>query len=609
VRTEHRAADSDESEFEAPMVATDADTGGVSRPHAAPAAPRGPAEPPASSPAPLPRRARFTPRLIALLALAAVLGIGIPLWAAVATGSISIPHNDAWSYSRIAQGFARTGHIRLLGWNRSSLVGQFVILGPLGSSIAVQQVFVAVLGLVCLAAVYDLAAPAVGRDRAALAAATMALWPGFGLLSTSFMPDIPTLAACLCTLALGRRALAGGSWVPLVLAAAVGLWGVTIREQAVAAPAAVFVAALAVRRHRAVVHKPALFGVAAAFGAAAVAFELWRRSLPAGDAPVYSFTAAHLDSAFNTAVQGCFTVGLAVSPAVLFVARPWVWRRSSQLASVAMVGVSVWAVRRYHVGGLFPGNYLTRNGAYAGAAYGPGQRMVFSARTWDVLVALACVGAVLLAGLLVEHHRTAEPLPAAFVVITLVGTLATSASGQYVFDRYWIALPAVLLPVALARTDPARSPAAHHRAEGRRVPGGLLGRAQVAVALAAGLVLAGVSLGLTVNGLVFDAARWHQAQALTAAGVPARDIDAGLEWVGYSSPHGVQIRTPSTYEVSPYDGMFPADNPCFVVTAKAEDQPGWTLVNTTRYATFEILGTSSLYVYDSHLAGCPAGPR
>ena len=71
----------------------------------------------------------------------------MPLALAFLTGSIAIPHNDAWSHSRIAEGFARDGEIRMLGWNRTALVGQVVPLGPLAASIVAQQVFVAVLAV------------------------------------------------------------------------------------------------------------------------------------------------------------------------------------------------------------------------------------------------------------------------------------------------------------------------------------------------------------------------------------------------------------------------------------------------------------------------------
>src|SRR5436305_13929403 len=82
-----------------------------------------------------------------LLPLAGILClcVGWPMLLAVFTGSLAIPHNDAWAYSLIAEHYARSGSIQLVGWNRAALVGQIVVLGPLGGSIVVQNLFVAVL--------------------------------------------------------------------------------------------------------------------------------------------------------------------------------------------------------------------------------------------------------------------------------------------------------------------------------------------------------------------------------------------------------------------------------------------------------------------------------
>ncbi|NUT51809.1 MAG: hypothetical protein HOV94_31630, partial [Saccharothrix sp.] len=161
-----------------------------------------------------PRVRRWAPGHRAVWALfgsAVVVGLVVPLSLAVTTGSLSIPHNDSWAYSRIAETFGRTGRIELLGWNRSALFGQFLPLGPLASRLEAQHVFVALLGLVALVATYDLCVASTGRRRAALAAVAVALWPGFGLLATSFMSDMPTLAAVTACLALGRRAVSSGA--------------------------------------------------------------------------------------------------------------------------------------------------------------------------------------------------------------------------------------------------------------------------------------------------------------------------------------------------------------------------------------------------------------
>ena len=55
-----------------------------------------------------------------------VIGVAGPLALAWKTGSIHIPHNDTWAFSRTAEIFARTGHIKLFNWNAMSLMGAIV---------------------------------------------------------------------------------------------------------------------------------------------------------------------------------------------------------------------------------------------------------------------------------------------------------------------------------------------------------------------------------------------------------------------------------------------------------------------------------------------------
>ena len=101
-----------------------------------------------------------------MLAALSALAVGAPLLVSWATGSLAIPHNDAWAYSRIAETFGSTGHIHLVGWNRPFLVGQVVPLGPLGRSVTAQHVLVAALAVVGLVATYVLLMPRVGRKGA-----------------------------------------------------------------------------------------------------------------------------------------------------------------------------------------------------------------------------------------------------------------------------------------------------------------------------------------------------------------------------------------------------------------------------------------------------------
>lgn len=522
------------------------------------------------------------------LTLAVVLGVLLPVVAAAATGNLSIPHNDAWAYSRIAQTFGRTGHIELLNWNRSALVGQFAVLGPLASSIVAQQLFVALLALLGLLAVYDLVRPSVGARRAGYAALVVALWPGFGLLATSFMPDVPALTAALVCLALGRRAVERerGSVLLFVLSMAVGLWGMTIREQAAAAPVAVAVCALAIGRYRRAVRPLVVLGAAVAVGALFLVFDSWHNALPKADPPIYKVAGSLLDTSVNLVAQSWFTLALPLAPAVAFAARPWRWRRGSQITAALTAVGAVMAVHDFTAQNLFLGNYLTPNGAYAAVMLDPGHRVVFSHHLWWVVVAIACVSGALLAGLVVENFRRVEPILGVFTLITVAGTLGTNLVGQGVFDRYLIALAPALLVVLLAP-----GPAAEARQTERRA---------LLAPLAAGIAVGALSLAITANGLSFDTQRWSTASALTRSGVPASRIDAGLEWLGYYSPSGMTDRYPNSG--LGFESFFSPVPSCRAITAGRQNRPGWTLERVVTYRTFLVAGTSRLYVYDTNTA-------
>src|SRR5688500_2588577 len=86
------------------------------------------------------RLAGFASRAPWMLAAVIGLGVGVPLILAFVTGSVSIPHNDAWAYSRIAATFGRGDGFVLVGWNRLGLFGQVVPLGPLGRWVTVQAI-------------------------------------------------------------------------------------------------------------------------------------------------------------------------------------------------------------------------------------------------------------------------------------------------------------------------------------------------------------------------------------------------------------------------------------------------------------------------------------
>jgi len=516
------------------------------------------------------------------LILAIVLGVLLPVVVAAATGNLSIPHNDAWSYSRIAQTFGRTGHIRLLDWNRSALVGQFVVLGPLASSIVVQQLFVAVLAVVGLFAVYDLTRPALGTRGAGYATLVVALWPGFGLLATSFMPDVPALTAALLCLALGRRALERGSMVLFVLSMACGLWGMTIREQSGAAPVAVAVCALAIDRYRRALRPLMTIGVTILAAVLYLGFDAWHSGLPKVDPPNYAVVTSTLGTAVNLICRSWFTLALPLAPAVAYAARPWRWRRHSQIAAVLTAAAAVMTVHDFHPKNLFLGNYLAWNGAYAAVMPDGDDRVVFPHHFWWLVVAAACLSGSLLTGLVIENYRRVGPILGVFTLVTAVGTVATNLLGQNISDRYLIALAPGLLVIVLA-------PAVE-----RDIP---RMRRRLIAPVAAGLAVGLLSLAITANGFSFDTQRWRTATQVAQSGVPAARIDAGLEWLGYYSPAGMVDRYPSSG--MGFEGYFSRVASCRVITMGKVSRHGWKLERVVTYSTFLVAGTSRLYVYDS----------
>ncbi|HWE90967.1 MAG TPA: glycosyltransferase family 39 protein [Pseudonocardiaceae bacterium] len=543
--------------------------------------------------APVPWSRRRSSVLV-LLVVAAVVGVLGPLAMAAWTGSLSIPHNDSWAFSKAAQTFARTGHLQLLNWNAMFLVGEFVPLGPLGASLSAQHCYVALLALLSLAAGYDLLRSVSGPRRAALGVLALVIWPGFGLLATSMMTDLPAFAAVAIVLALGQQALRRRSVPLLMLVALVSLWGFTIREQTIAAPVAIFVAALARKDLRRRSFVLALGALGAALAVAACGFELWRRGQPGGSSP--SFTATHfpgIRAVLVDSVGAYLMVALILSPLILLAARPWRWSWPTRLASLVGVAVLLTAVLRYHAG--FPQNYLEIQGAYPSAFLGQKPNL-FPRPVWDVLLPLAVVSGALLAGLLVSRVRRL-PLPfLIFGLLTAAGTVVEIVEGQILFDRYL--LPLALPVAALTLREPF---------------GALSGisRARVAVAGAGWLFLASVTSLITLNGLVYDAATWHAAHSVVSSGRAAAPyVNAGFTWTAYYSTTGAGPADPNaepgTYVKTP---MFSDDQPCYVVAAAPQTDPQhnarWTLAETPTYRTYGFFGSQrQLFVYRTTATTC-----
>lgn len=531
---------------------------------------------------------------VALVCLAVVIGVLGPLLLAIHTGSISIPHNDTWAFSRSTQIFAHTGHVVLFNWNAMSLVGLIVVLAPIGASITAQNCIVAVFALVAFAAIFDVLRVHCGPRRAALGLVVVACWPGFGLLSTSLMTDIPQLAAMAVTLCLGQRALDRGSYLLFTLSALVGFWGFSVREQAIAAPLAVFAAALLRREYRT---RAALIRFAAILTplcAIAAVFELWRRGLPQGEAPLFgSQTFPGLHSVILSVLGGCLLLGLILSPLVFLVARPRSWRIGEYVVGGAtLVGLAAAAIK---YGLALPQSYISLYGSYPLAFLGS-QSHVIPLKLWDVLTPLGCVAGALLAAELLRRVRSLRPELALFGFFMVGGLLLELVEGQTLYDRY--VLPLALPVIAALLSAPIRNPAVS----------ALRVWPRVALGGAAGVIVAGVTALLTANALTFDAATWHAAQKIVnSGGASPAYVDAGLDWVGYYSVRGMAEHGDLKAEggVQAFTNRLGHDQPCYIVAASPQDWSDWHLIAKPKYHVYGVFGKyETLDVYRTKRSVC-----
>lgn len=531
------------------------------------------------------RKRRWT--VVAGLVLAAFIGVLGPVVVAAWTGSLSIPHNDAWAYSKAAQTFARTGHIHLLGWNSMSLVGLFVPLGPLGASIKAQQCYIAVLALIGLAASYDVLRRDVGSRRAALGLLVLVSWPGFGLLSTSMMTDMPAFTAIAVSLALGRRALERPSWWLWALWAIVSFWGFTVREQAVVAPLGILVAALWPRawRTRAAWRSwlsrrtAAVIALGAVLLLADLVFERWRDGLANGGSPSGLFHWAGTERMVTMGPGVVLMLGLFLGPLIILFARPARWSWTARVTALAVFVLLVLAVFRYKA--YLPQDYFERQGAYASAYLGIKPNL-FPQELWDVLIGLSIVFSALLAGMVAHRLRALRAELVVVMVLTLAGTLVELMAGQILFDRY---LLPVVLPLAVLLLKEPVGPAP-------RVRAGLAG--------VVWLVLTAITTLIMLNALNDDAATWKAASAIVSRGeAKAAYVNAGFDWTAYYSA------TPSgSSDPNAEDGtfsktrLFSDDQPCYVVADSPQLQPGWVLTEKSTYRNYVFFGGKGhLYVY------------
>jgi 4-amino-4-deoxy-L-arabinose transferase-like glycosyltransferase len=543
--------------------------------------------------------------MVALAALA-LAGIGIPLWLAAAAGAIGVPSGDDWVYMRAASSLFRTGSVEMPGHTAAS-IGQVVLVQPLlwlsGGDRWAFTAFGLVMAVIGVASTYLLARRFLGTGSAVMVVMLLVAFPGFGREAATFMTDVPAYALAVLCLLLGTRWLQGeGRRVTLVASIGAGILGVSIREFAIAAPAAVLVAAWA--RNRAG-ERLWLAGVSGILVAGVACVLVVAASIPGRDVPVAPDLGQLilLGPAFTT------LAALLLPAVALGVGRRMATSSPEQMIlGAGLVGLVFVLPYGSLVGYLWMSNGLGGNSLLSGT-----RSPVIGETAWALSGQLASFAAFLVAALAFrwgQHNlarvsslstatagairiaRSRDGLLAMFL-FAYAAELVVFASISGIFDRYLF----LLVPVAAILL--LRGPA----------PPSRFGRSQ-ALSHAAFAWLAASAFVIAANSFAYDAARYRGGEAAVALGYDARTVDAGYEWVGFRT-NGAEKPDSGASHLSRYNDFWPSFRPCAVLSNSPLDEGAFRLIRVDRSAYLQYLffgPAEPLYLYGALADGCPPLP-
>lgn len=547
---------------------------------------------------------------VALLGVITVT-IGAPLAYSIVAGSFQIPHNDDWAFSRVALDFHQTGRLNLIGAGQMTLIGHVLwaqpFLSVLGPGLPALHVANAVAGAAGVVACFGIFRRLTGARPALVGAASVALLPGYGLLSIGFMTDVTAFSFEMIGIAVALAALDRRGVPRRLLLFGSGVAGVaafSVRQTAIPALVAVACAALwqssARRELRQALADLATF---AAAGATVVLMAQWRAGLPNQDRPP---TGSPAIGDLVAALAGISTLALFVTPVLWLALGSGLegthhWRRRALAVVLALPWVSLVCWRQDPI----LGNVFTRRGASDGVL--PGVKpSLFPQPLWFVLQVLALAGVIglvlLLGSVLVsaaQRRRTAAPgggpgpLLVAFAGLALAAALAPALRGSSLFDRYLYPAAAGVMALILWRLGAAEI--------SRKASRGAL--ALLGLLLAATMVL-------DIESIRFDRARWDVGEDAVRDGVPAGRIDAGYEWTGYHATLPVPAGRPQVVSTAPswWSRAYAGDLPCVVVMASELDDPRYTLDHVRPYGRVGDDGLLLVYRLRNPCAGGPAQP-
>jgi hypothetical protein len=446
--------------------------------------------------------------------------------------------NDDWAFSKGAFKFAAGGGIDYQGWSSMPLLGQWLWALPwiklLGPSHVTLRLSTIVLSWFGLWAFYDLLRQqGLSQRIAAFTTVALAWSPYFMLLSGTFMTDVPSLTFSFIALALYSRAIRGGEFGQLFLAAGVAMLAVLTRQNTIMAPiaAAAFLALTPERRIDPTYWLAVLFPVALC-----LAVHFWLRERPDAVPRPIQLLKPEQYLIFPYALLNW--VSFFALPVILVSPRPGSRLRwSIAFAALALPAVVAWS---WHFASRAFG-FTGPDGAYLSASIFPFVADIWLPEThhiwgfdpplylWISLrAALTPVAFLAGAGFIVRliDYIQSSRQPNILILFTALQVCLLPLS-QALYDRYLFALlPGTMLVAASSAL----------RSRPRWIAG-----------LAALVVFGAVSLGITHDWLVTHAATWRlgyragDVGAVTMSGqklkIPPIGLDGGLEWDGFFAPH------------------------------------------------------------------------
>lgn len=448
--------------------------------------------------------------------------------------------NDDWSYTFIARGVARTGHIVYNGWAAPLLGLQVLWSGLLvrlfGFSFTLVRLSTLPFAAGCAGCLYGLARRAgLTHWLATFGSLSIVLSPVFIPLATSYMTDVPGLFFWLATFYCAVRAVSPDTDRPLfwvASAAVVGFAGGTIRQIVWVAPLLTLpCAAWLLRRNRAALSLSA--ASCCAIIAGAYACMRWYASQTGTTGVPSQSIAETLEGLAEPLRILILSTQVAILPVlVLFLAN---WRRALRspfTLALSILGASAYVVLClwYFDDDLLIGNIVTRTGILwpDNEMFGHKPEVIPLSARYALGSVLSLAAGFALAWLVDAWRHRAEFLSASaplgrVLLFTVPSTGAYVAAllfryslDEILFDRYLIFLTPlvtiVLLWIYQARIAPNPRSAAW-----------------VVVAF---LALYGVAT--THDYIAAGRARLEAANEIVASGVPRTRISAGLEYDGWT---------------------------------------------------------------------------